>query len=106
MPHGGSLHVSASTVTLPAENNVGLPPDDYLNIRFEDTGVGIPPENLPKIFDPYFSTKEMGSQKGMGLGLALCYSIIKHHHGHIQAESTPGEGTRIDMYLPVYHSNA
>ncbi|MDD2540811.1 MAG: ATP-binding protein [Desulfuromonadaceae bacterium] len=48
---------------------------------------------MPKIFDPYFSTKEMGCQKGMGLGLSLCHSIIKRHHGHIHAESTQGEGT-------------
>lgn len=104
MPHGGPLHVSASSATLATANDVGLPPGDYLSVRFEDTGVGIPPENIPKIFDPYFSTKEMGCQKGMGLGLALCHSIIKHHHGNIQAESMPGAGTRIQIYLPVYHS--
>lgn len=104
MPQGGALHVSASPVFLPAVNAFGLPPGDYLHVIFTDTGVGIPPENLPKIFDPYFSTKEMGCQKGMGLGLALCYSIIKRHHGHIHAESTPGEGSSIHIYLPVYHS--
>src|SRR6185369_12274934 len=68
MPNGGSLHVSASSATLAEANEFGLPPGNYLHIRFEDTGVGIPAENLPKIFDPYFSTKEMGCQKGMGLG--------------------------------------
>jgi signal transduction histidine kinase len=104
MPQGGALHVSASSATLTAANDLCLPPGGYLHVLFEDTGVGIPPENLPKIFDPYFSTKEMGCQKGMGLGLALCYSIIKHHQGHILAESRPGEGTRIHIYLPVYHS--
>jgi len=103
MPQGGTLNVSASTTTLSAENNHALPPGEYLYVLFEDTGVGIPPENMPKIFDPYFSTKEMGIQKGMGLGLAICYSIIKHHYGQIQAESRPGEGTRIRIYLPVYH---
>jgi len=105
MPEGGVLHISASTSTLPAINVFGLPQGDYLQVVFEDTGIGITPENLPKIFDPYFSTKEMGSQKGMGLGLALSYAIIKHHRGHIHAESGPGEGTRIHIYLPVYHSN-
>jgi signal transduction histidine kinase len=102
MPQGGTLSVSASTTTFPAINNLVLPPGEYLHVLFEDTGVGIPPENVPKIFDPYFSTKEMGVQKGMGLGLAICYSIIKHHNGHIQAESTPGEGTRVHIFLPVY----
>lgn len=102
MPGGGSLRVSASTVSLPAVNNLALPSGEYLQVLFEDTGIGIPSENLSKIFDPYFSTKEMGTKKGMGLGLAICYSIIKHHNGLIQAESRPGDGARIHFYLPVY----
>jgi signal transduction histidine kinase len=106
MPRGGTLHVSASTTLLPAANDYGLPAGEYLLVIFKDTGIGIPPDNLPKIFDPYFTTKEMGCQKGMGLGLALCHSIIKHHSGHIHAESEPGEGTRIFIYLPVYHAQA
>lgn len=101
MPQGGTLHVSATTDALTAANDLGLQPGEYLHIRFEDTGVGITPENMPKIFDPYFSTKDMGCQKGMGLGLALCHSIIKHHHGNIHAESGPGDGTRVHIYLPV-----
>ena len=104
MPEGGSLHISAAACTLAAENNFSLSAGEYLHVLFEDTGVGIPPENLPKIFDPYFTTKEMGRQKGMGLGLALCHSIIKHHRGYIHAESNPGEWTRIHIYLPVYHA--
>lgn len=103
MPQGGSLQVSASATPLTAANDLGLPSGDYLRVLFKDTGVGIQPENLPKIFDPYFSTKEMGCLKGMGLGLALCHSIIRHHQGHIQAESKPGKGTRIHIYLPIYH---
>jgi signal transduction histidine kinase len=103
MPQGGTLRVSASSAPLTEADDCDLPPGDYLHVLFEDTGIGIPPENLPKIFDPYFSTKEMGCQKGMGLSLALCYSIIKMHRGHIQAESRPGEGTMIHIYLPVYH---
>lgn len=102
MPLGGTLKVSASVTALAATNTLALPPGDYLHIIFEDSGVGIPPENLSKIFDPYFSTKEMGTQKGMGLGLAICYSVIKQHNGHIQAESGPGKGTRIHLCLPVY----
>lgn len=103
MPEGGELHVSASVTSLTELNNFALPPGEYLHILFADTGVGIPPESMAKIFDPYFSTKEMGTQKGMGLGLAICYSIIKHHNGHMQAQSRLGEGTRIHIYLPVYH---
>lgn len=105
MPNGGMLHVLAEPVSLSVTNSLGLPPGNYLHILFEDNGTGIPPENLPKVFDPYFTTKEMGCQKGMGLGLALCHSIIKHHQGHIHAESKPGKGTGIHIYLPTYHSN-
>ncbi len=104
MPHGGSLHVSAASVPLPSANDLGLTPGDYLHVIFEDSGIGILPENLPMIFDLYFTTKDMGCQKGMGLGLALSYSIIKHHQGQITAESEPGVGTRIHIYLPVYRS--
>jgi signal transduction histidine kinase len=104
MPQGGTLRISASTVVLPEANDFGLQQGEHLHILFEDTGIGVTPENLPKIFDPYFSTKEMGSQKGMGLSLALCHSIIKHHSGHIHAESTYGEGTSIHIYLPVVTS--
>lgn len=102
MPEGGALHVSASATNLPAVNKFGLPQGNYLQVVFKDTGPGILPEHLPRIFDPYFSTKEKGSQKGSGLGLSLCYSIIKSHNGHIQAESEPGDGTSIRIYLPVY----
>jgi signal transduction histidine kinase len=105
MPLGGTLHISASTAALTETNNFSLQSGEYLHLLFEDSGVGISPENMPKIFDPYFSTKEMGCQKGMGLGLALCHSIIKHHNGHIFAESTSGEGASFHIYLPVSHIN-
>ena len=101
MSGGGTLTVSASAVTLPEQNSLALAPGEYLHVIFEDCGTGIPEENLSKIFDPYYSTKEFGSQKGTGLGLPLCYSIIRHHHGQIQAESKPGKGTRIHVYLPA-----
>ncbi len=103
MPHGGLLHISAAPVSLAMVNDFGLPPGEYLHVIFADSGIGIPPENMPKIFDPYFSTKEIGCQKGMGLGLALCYSFIKHHKGHIHAESELGKGTSIHVHLPVFH---
>jgi signal transduction histidine kinase len=102
MPQGGSLRISASTLSLTSKNDLTLEPGEYLHIVLVDSGVGIPPENLPRIFDPYFTTKEMGCQKGMGLGLALSNSIIRHHHGLIVAESNPGEGTSMHIYLPVY----
>jgi signal transduction histidine kinase len=64
-------------------------------IKFKDTGSGIPPGVLPKIFDPFFSTK-----KGTGLGLSVSYNIIKHHAGQIQVESQVGTGTTFTVLLP------
>jgi len=67
----------------------------------EDTGCGIPREILPRIFDPFFSTKPMGN----GLGLAMTYGIIKSHGGELKAFSSHGEGTRFIVELPIYHTN-
>lgn len=106
MPQGGTLEVSVSAETLGANNVLAIEPGEYLHVIFKDSGTGIAPENMPKIFDPYFTTKQMGSQKGMGLGLALSHSIIRHHSGRIQAESNPGEGTTIHIYLPVFTEKA
>jgi len=71
--------------------------DDYVLIRFQDTGHGIPKEDLSKIFDPYFTTKKFGS----GLGLASTYSIIRQHDGHIEVQSQLGIGTTFSIYLPL-----
>lgn len=68
-------------------------------IQFEDNGPGIPPENLGKVFDPFFSTKPVG--KGTGLGLSISYGIIQQHHGSIRVESEMGAGTRFVIELPV-----
>ena len=68
-------------------------------IAFSDDGVGIEPENLKKIFDPGFTTKGVGV--GTGLGLSICYQIIQDHHGTIEAESTPGDGTTFTIRLPL-----
>jgi signal transduction histidine kinase len=73
----------------------------YVKISIQDQGVGIQEEHLSMIFDPYFSTKEMGSQKGMGLGLATTYSIIKRHDGYIAADSKVGVGSTFHIYLPA-----
>ena len=73
----------------------------YVKIMVEDNGIGIPPGNIEEIFDPYFTTREKTNQKGMGLGLTLCYSIIKKHNGHIAVESEIGTGTTFTLYLPA-----
>lgn len=70
-------------------------------ILFEisDTGPGISPDILPRIFEPYFTTKKEG--QGTGLGLSLVYRIIENHNGQIQARSTPGEGTTFTIEMPA-----
>jgi two-component system NtrC family sensor kinase len=67
-------------------------------MRFADTGVGIPPEHLPKIFDPFFTTMPVG--EGTGLGLSITYSIIQQHRGTIEVESQVGEGSTFTVRLP------
>jgi two-component system, NtrC family, sensor kinase len=73
---------------------------DSVRITISDNGVGIPPENLAKVFDPGFTTKGVGV--GTGLGLSICYKIIKQHHGQLAAESQPG-GTTFTIDLPITH---
>jgi two-component system cell cycle sensor histidine kinase/response regulator CckA len=97
MPEGGTVTVSCRNRTLKADSGLPLPPGNYVMISVADRGIGIPTENLGKIFDPYFTTK----QKGSGLGLATAYSIIKRHNGHIAVESAEGAGTVFDIYLPA-----
>jgi PAS domain S-box-containing protein len=97
----GIIKIRAENVTVKEEEGLWLGEDRYIKISIADQGEGIPKENLQKIFDPYFTTKEMGSQKGMGLGLAVCYSIIKNHNGFIGVESQVETGTTFYIYLPA-----
>jgi signal transduction histidine kinase len=68
-------------------------------VEVADTGVGIPPELLPRVTEPFFTTKPEG--KGTGLGLAICRRIVRQHQGTIDVESRPGEGTTVRVTLPV-----
>jgi signal transduction histidine kinase len=97
MPEGGVLKLTAENCTVPGKDNLPLLDGRYVKVTVDDQGPGIPKELLPKIFDPYFTTKEMGS----GLGLATTYSIIKKHGGYISVESETGVGTIFNIYLPV-----
>jgi PAS domain S-box-containing protein len=73
--------------------------DDIVNVQFSDTGVGIPPENLPRIFDPGFTTKGVGV--GTGLGLSICFKIVQDHGGRIDVDSEPGKGSTFTIRLPL-----
>ncbi len=80
-------------------NNKSLRPGKYATLTVTDNGVGIPKENLDKILEPYFTTKEQG--KGTGLGLSVVYGIVKEHKGEIKVMSEPGKSTSFQIYLPV-----
>jgi signal transduction histidine kinase len=102
MPRGGVVTVQAENVTLTTGTAADLPAGNYLHIRVSDQGEGIAPENLQKIFDPYFSTKQRGAQKGMGLGLTHCRVVIREHGGTIAIESRPNAGTTVTVCLPAW----
>jgi signal transduction histidine kinase len=97
----GELDIELANTVLESDNASSLTPGEYIRIVIRDHGKGIPPELLPKVFDPYFSTKELGSQKGMGLGLSICYSIVNKHGGGIHLDSKMGVGTTASVYLPA-----
>ncbi|MBN1757534.1 MAG: PAS domain S-box protein [Chitinispirillaceae bacterium] len=97
MPDGGTIELSVENVRLTEKHHPILPAGCYVKILIKDHGIGMPKEILTKIFDPFFTTQA----KGHGLGLAMCYSIIKRHNGHIEAETEAGRGTTITIYLPA-----
>lgn len=100
MPDGGTLTVRTSNVPAAASTSYGqrLPEGDYVLVEVADTGTGIPPEIMGKIFEPFFSTKEVG--KGTGLGLSTVYGIVEQTGGTILAESELGAGTTFRVFLP------
>ena len=97
MPEGGIIQISIENEYVDKCKKFPLAIGPYVCIKINDQGIGIPKKYLSKVFDPFFTTK----QKGNGLGLSTAFSIIKRHDGHIEVESTPGEGTTFTIYLPV-----
>ena len=97
MPGGGTINIRVQNKEFKEETNLPLEKGKYVKIIITDEGTGIPEKILPKVFDPYFTTKQSGS----GLGLASCYSIIKKHNGYIAVTSKLGEGTTFKIYLPA-----
>lgn len=102
MPGGGRLEIESSTIELDETYTTKHPdvrPGSYCRIRITDTGTGMTDEVKQRIFEPFFTTKAIG--KGTGLGLSVTHGIIKSHNGHIEVESTPGEGTTFRIYIPI-----
>lgn len=97
MPEGGKVEIKTQNVVISPESDMPLEPGKYVELAIKDEGIGIPREILSKIFDPYFTTKSNES----GLGLAITYSILKKHGGHIRVESSEGIGTTFQIYLPA-----
>ena len=98
MPHGGILKITADNVVLSRQGG------HYISLCIEDTGLGIPTKIKKQIFEPFFSTKEVG--KGTGLGLSTALSIIDNHGGFINVHSEENKGTKFQVYLPALVSHA
>lgn len=92
MTEGGLIYMDA-----------GIEPDGYVRININDTGTGIDPKNIERIFDPFYTTKEVG--KGTGLGLSIVYGIVKKHGGYIEVKSKMNIGTTFSIFLPIASEN-
>jgi two-component system cell cycle sensor histidine kinase/response regulator CckA len=105
MPNGGTLTVRTSNASFSAQQSgeLAMPPGDYVLCEVEDTGTGIPKDIVDKIWEPFFSTKDVG--KGTGLGLSTVYGIIKQTGGFIFCDSVVGQGTVFRIYLPRHHQD-
>jgi PAS domain S-box-containing protein len=101
MPDGGRLTIETANSWISqeyADRHVDVQPGQYVQLSVSDTGVGIAPKDLGRVFEPFYTTKEMG--KGTGLGLAMVYGFIRQSGGHVDIYSEVGHGTTVKMYLP------
>lgn len=109
MPKGGTFKIIAKNLVVEKKRSdlpEGIPVGKFVQISLHDQGIGISKTNLPKVFDPYFSTKEMGTQRGVGLGLTTAYSIVKKHDGFIHMESREGAGTAVHLFFPAFEEKS
>lgn len=115
MKEGGTLNIRTSNITIRSARDIDrdyispteeeqILPGEYVLVEVEDTGTGIPTDIIKNIFEPFFSTKEVGS--GTGLGLSTCYGIIKQTGGYIYVKSKQGEGTNFSLFFRRHQSDA
>ncbi|OBY27346.1 ATP-binding response regulator [Leisingera sp. JC1] len=107
MPQGGEIRVETEVVSLekPLERNrATVPAGDWVTVKVSDEGVGIAPDKLQKVFEPFYTTKRTG--EGTGLGLSTAYGIIKQTGGYIFVDSVKGHGTQFTLFFPVYKQQA
>jgi C4-dicarboxylate-specific signal transduction histidine kinase/CheY-like chemotaxis protein len=97
MSYSGCVDVTIENVMLNNDVYSDIESGEFARIAIKDTGIGIPMEMLPKVFDPFFTTKI----KGRGLGLTICYTILRRHGGRIEVSSVPGRGSEFQIYLPL-----
>lgn len=105
MPAGGEIRIETQGVALHEplrRDRARVPPGDYVLVRVSDQGTGIDADRLPKVFEPFYTTKRTG--EGTGLGLSTVYGIVKQTGGFIFVDSTPGSGTIFSLYLPVHRA--
>ena len=102
MPEGGKLTVSTENryIDRPIRGYDNVKEGDYVVLTVSDTGTGIAPDDLEKIFEPFYTKKKMG-RSGTGLGMAVVWGTVKDHNGYIHVESTEGKGTTFTLYFPV-----
>jgi two-component system cell cycle sensor histidine kinase/response regulator CckA len=91
---------------MPEDNVFSISAGRYVKFCTEDNGIGIPKAFLLKVFYPYFTTKPAKNAKGNGLGLALCYAVVKKHSGVAAVESEEGKGAKFIIYLPAVEWNS
>lgn len=98
---GGCIRIRVENTIMPEDNVFSISAGRYVKFCIEDNGIGIPKAFLLKVFYPYFTTKPSKNSKGKGLGLALCYAIVKKHGGVAAVESEEGKGAKFIIYLPA-----
>ncbi len=107
IPHGGVVDIEAENVYVdtPIKGYETVQEGDYVRIRISDTGMGIEPHIIERIFEPFFTRKRLG-RSGTGLGMAIVWGTVKDHKGYIELSSTVGKGTSFAIYLPVTRQTA